>query len=388
MWFRTLFDSVRGERSRTPGSQRRRASSRRLISMEPLENRNLLAAVLRVSDVQILEGNSGVQQAAVVVSLSEPHGNSVTVNYRSVDGSATAGSDYTAVSGKLTFAKGQNSKTVLVPVRGDRSAEPDEQFSVVLSNAKGAKVVDGTGIVSIQDNEPRVSISDVGAHEGNSGTTPFKFTISLSAESDLPVTVSYATANGSATAGSDYTAASGTYTFAPGQTSKEIEVAVSGDREIEANETFVVNVSSSDAQVSQGVGSATIVDDEPLISISDSYYYVGYGEASFTFSVNLSVASDEIVTVDYATADYTALDGIDYVGTSGTLTFLPGVTSLTFTVNVLNPSAVDQYFFVQLSNASANASIAYAAAIGYWYYDYGYGGGYDYGYYDYGYYYY
>ena len=174
------------------------------------------------------------------------------------------------------------------------------------------------------DNEPRISISDVSAVEGNSGTTPFTFTVSLSAPSDLPVTVNYATADGSATAGSDYTAASGTLTFAPGQTSQTITVLVNGDRLLEPNETFFVNLSTpnSHAEISRGTGYGTIIEDEPQISIGDAY---NYGDCTpFTFTVSLSAASDEVVTVDFTTVDGTAFAGVDYVATSGTLTFEPG----------------------------------------------------------------
>ncbi|HVJ66649.1 MAG TPA: Calx-beta domain-containing protein [Caulifigura sp.] len=329
------------------------------------------AAVFTVSNAEIVEGNEGQQQVAVVVSLTSPHGNAVTVDYRSLGGTATEGTDYTAVSGKLSFTKDQSSKTILVNVRGDRTAEPDEQFSIVLSNAKGAKIQDGTGVVTIR--EPRISITDVWDNEGNSGTTPFKFTISLSAASDLPVTVNYATADGSAIAGSDYTGLSGAYTFTPGETSKDIYVDVTGDRAVESNETFVVNLTSSDAQMAKGVGTGNIIDDEPQINISDAYFYDdGYSEPVLTFYVTLSTATDEVVTVDYATLDGAAIDGVDYVGTTGTLTFAPDETVQTITVAV-NPASYDTYFFVQLFNASANASIYYEWGVGYLNY-YGYWG--------------
>jgi hypothetical protein len=256
----------------------------------------------------------------------------------------------------------------------------------VLSNAKGAKIQDGTGIVTIQDNEPRISISDWWANEGNSGTTSFKFTISLSSISDLPVTVNYATADVSASDSSDYTAVSSSYTFAPGETSKDIFVDVIGDQAIESNETFVVNLTSSDAQFTKSVGTGTIADDEPQISIDDVYFSAGYGYSTMTFGVYLSAPAEGVVTVDYATVDVgSAVAGFDYESTSGTLTFEPGETAQYFDVVVLNDSVSDVYFYVELSNASANATIVYPSAIGYWYYDYWYYGGYDYGYYDYGY---
>ena len=243
----------------------------------------------------------------------------------------------------------------------------------MLSNAKGAKIQDGTAIVTIRDDEPRISITDAWSYEGNSGVTPLKFTISLSSASDLPVTVNYATAAGSASAGSDYTTLSDSYTFTPGETSKDIYVDVIGDHEIEFDESFVVNLTSSDAQMAKSVGTGNIIDDEPQISISDAYFYDdGYSEPVLTFYVTLSTATDEVVTVDYATLDGAAIDGVDYVGTTGTLTFAPDETVQTITVAV-NPASYDTYFFVQLFNASANASIYYEWGVGYLNY-YGYWG--------------
>jgi hypothetical protein len=306
------------------------------------------------------------------------------VDYSTTNCTARAGSDYNAVSGKLTFARGEMSKKILVPVRGDRGLESDESFFVRLSHAKGARIADGTAVVRIMDDEPRITISDLWAREGNSGTTPFTFTVSLSAPSDLPVTVNYATADGSAIAGIDYAPTPGLLVFAPGQTSQTITVGINGDRLPEPDKTFLVNVSTpnSYAAISKGIGVATINDDEPRISIADAY---NYGETLFTFTVSLSAACDQDVTVSFATADGTAVAGADYVATSGTITFKPGEpTTQTITVVVLDPtSAPDKWFSVQLSGASTNALIVSAAANGYWYYDYGY---YDYGYYDYGYY--
>lgn len=386
MLARSLFDSLTGKRSRTPGSMRRRSGLRRRpVSIESLETRTLPAAVLMVSDAWIVEGNTGVKQAAVVVSLTEPHGNAVTVDYKTFGGSATEGTDFTAASGKLTFAKNENSKTILINVKGDRTAELDEQFSVQLSNAKGAKIQDGVGFVTIQDDEPRISITDVWSDEGNSGVTPFKFTISLSSPSDLPIKVNYATSNGSADS-SDYASLSDSYTFTPGETSHDIFVNVNGDGEIEPYETFFVNLTSSDATFNRSVGTGTIADDEPQISIGDAYVYEGYGYTVMTFGVSLSHTSLDYVYVDYVTHDGTAIAGTDYVETHGTLVFEPGQTYQEIYVPILTDTNNGQYFSVELSNA-VNAPLSWSTAYGYWsyYYDYGW---YDYGYYDYGYYYY
>ena len=181
----------------------------------------------------------------------------MTVNYSTADETAIAGLDYGAASGKLTFARGQTSKTILVPVIGDRLGEQDETFAVRLSGAKNARIDDGTGVVTIRDDELHVSIGDAGIVEGNSGTTLMTFTVSLSAAPHEAVTVDYATQDGdyygSAYAGEDYRAASGRLTFAPGETTKTITIEVFGDTEPEPTESF----SSSSATRAPTSGSST-----------------------------------------------------------------------------------------------------------------------------------
>src|SRR5262249_31319022 len=159
-----------------------------------------------ISDVSLVEGNTGTKYALVSVSLNTPSNQTVTVNYATADGTATAGSDYASASGRLTFARGEMSKTIAVPVYGDRLLEADEPFFVTLGGARRARIADGQGIVTIVADEPRVGISDASVVEGNDGTTLMTFIVSLGPASDEAVTVNFATANGTAAAGEDYRA--------------------------------------------------------------------------------------------------------------------------------------------------------------------------------------
>ena len=112
---------------------------------------------------------------------------------------------------------------------------------------------------------PTVSIGNATANEGNSGTTAFTFNVTLSTTSASAITVDYATANGTATSGTDYTAAAGTLTFAPGVTSQSITVNVAGDAAVEPNETFVVNLSNAtNATVLTAQGTGTITNDDAV----------------------------------------------------------------------------------------------------------------------------
>src|SRR5262249_34398217 len=156
--------------------------------------------------------------------------------------------------------------------------------------------------------------------EGNTGTTTMTFFVGLQAIYDLPVTIDFATGDGTATAGDDYVAASASVTFQPGQRNQSISIAVNGDRVPETDETFVVNLTAPNNSVAVDSGQAvgTIIDDEPHISFSDGYSYTS---SSIIFDVTLRAPCDEVVTVDFYTFGGTAIAGVDYVAIGGTLTF-------------------------------------------------------------------
>ncbi|MCE9524936.1 MAG: FG-GAP-like repeat-containing protein, partial [Planctomycetales bacterium] len=193
---------------------------------------------------------------------------------------------------------------------------------------------------------PSLSINDVTVVEGNTGTVEAAITVTLSASSSQEVTVHYATGatptGSQSTVGVDYQAASGTLTFAPGETSKTITVLINGDRLVEETEAFVVNLSgASNALIADGQGFGTIVDDEPRISISDVSKAEGKNRQTtlFAFTVTLSAPYDQPVTVSFRTMDGTATTSNgDYIAKTGTLTFAPGETTKTITIDVKGDS--------------------------------------------------
>jgi Calx-beta domain len=220
------------------------------------------APSLSVNNPLVTEPDSGARNALFTVTLSAPAAGSVTVDYATADDSATAPADYEATSGMLTFAAGETSKQVSVPVKGELLDEPHETFVLNLSNPSGATLADARGIGTILDNDPPVSLSvdDVSAAEGSGSAS---FTISLSAESGKVLTVAYATADGSATAPDDYTGAQGTLVFMPGQTSKTVDVALNDDDLVEADETFTLTLANAvNALLGDAQGLGTITDDD------------------------------------------------------------------------------------------------------------------------------
>ena len=329
------------------------------------------APVISVNNVSKAEGNAGSSNDTFTVSLSNASYQTVSVAYATANGTATAGSDYTAASGTLTFTAGQTSKTVNVSVQGDTLSEADETFSFNLSAPTNATIGTGTGTGTIlnDDAAPSLSISDVTTTEGNVGTTNAIFTVSLSAASGQTVTVDWATHDVTATAGLDYAAGSGTVSFAPGQTSKQITVSVLGDTIDEINETYTVDLTNPVAATvadAQGVGTITDDDPPPTISVGDASVTEGNaGTVNEDFTVSLNNPSGKTVTVNWATADGTALAGSDYVGASGTVTFNPGETSKIVTVQVIGDTINegDEMYTVNLSSPS-NATIADAQGVG------------------------
>ena len=330
------------------------------------------APTISINDVTVVEGDAGTVSATFTVSLSAASGLTATVNFATADGTALAGSDYTANSGTVTFAPGVTTQTVTVLVTGDTLDELSETFVVNLTAPTNATIADNQGVGTITDNDPAptITINDVTVVEGDAGTVTATFTVSLSAASGQTVTVSAATADGTAVAPADYVSVGATtLTFAPGVTTQTFSVAVNGDVLDEASETFTVNLlAPTNATITdpQGVGTITDNDPAPALSINDVTVTEGNaGTVAATFTVSLSAASGQTVTVNFATADGTALAGSDYVANSGTLTFAPGVTTRTVTVLVNGDTVFepDQTFTVNLS-APTNATVADGQGVG------------------------
>jgi Calx-beta domain/FG-GAP-like repeat len=325
---------------------------------------------LRINDVTVTEGNTGAALAGFIVTLSVASTEVITIAYATGDGTGAAGSDFSSTSGIVTFAPGETSQTITVAVIGDRLGEPNETFVVNLSSPTNATIADGQGVGTILDDEPRISVNNVTVTEGNTGSVNAVFTVTLSHASDEAVTVAFATANGTAGAGSDYTEASGNVTVPAGQLSQTFAIAVKGDRLAEPNETFFVNLSTpTGATIADGQGLGSIVDDEPRISISDVSKSEGRkGKTTlFTFTVTLSGAYDQAVTMSFRTVNGTATTGNDdYVAKTGTLTFAPGETMKTITITVKGDSKREsnETFYLDLFGNSGNSLLAKNRGIG------------------------
>jgi VCBS repeat-containing protein len=226
-------------------------------------------AGVSVNDVTASEGGT----AAFNVSLTVPPytGNTVTVNYATSNGTAAAAADYTAASGTLTFNAGESVKPVSVAVINDTTAEPAEDFFVDLSGASANAVInDNQGRCEIAvDDVASVSISDVTVNEGDGSAV---FTVALSTDASFVISMDFATADNTASAGGDYTTTVGSLAFAAGDTSAIITVPILNPVDREPTETFFVNLSNlgpggGSVAFSKFQGTGTILDNDYRLTI-------------------------------------------------------------------------------------------------------------------------
>ncbi len=276
---------------------------------------------LSIGNRTVTEGNTGSVNANFTVTLSPSSGTTITVAYATANGTASAGTDYVATTGTLSFSPGATSRTITVPVTGDLLDEANETFFVNLSAPGNATIGDGEGLGTINDNDalPSISIADLSVLEGNSGTSVATFTLTLSAMSGRQVSVAYATANGAATAGSDYVGAAGTAIFPVGTTSVPVEVTINGDTATEANEGFAVGLSGAiNATIARAQATGVILNDDggtpqPTGLVAAYGFAEGAGETTADASGGgqTGAISGATWATDGKTGNALAFDGVD-----------------------------------------------------------------------------
>ncbi len=272
-------------------------------------------ATLSIADTAAYEGTGGANAIVFTVTRTGDTSGASTADWTVTLGSGSFGAsagDFDAgqpLTGQVSFAAGEASKTISLDLVTDSDPEADEGFTVTLSNAAGATFTDASATGTIVNDDgppPLVTIADVSQAEGNAGTTVFSFTVTRTGGTDA-FTVDYATAPGTAADGSDFVGTSGTLSFAAGENSKTIDVTVNGDTVGELSETFFVNLSNPTgfAVVADTSGTGTIVNDDLLYihQIQGSSYYSPILAAEGKNGFN--VASTTVVTIQ---AVVTAVD--------------------------------------------------------------------------------
>ena len=340
----------------------------------------LAAPIVSIGDATVVEGDGGKATASFPVRLSAPSTLPVSVTYATSDGTAqsAAPADYAKADNKvLTIAAGKTGGSIKITVDGDRRIEPDENFTVTLSNPVNGVLGRTTGTGTILNDDPaatpKVSIGDVTVVEGDIGTQTAIFDLTLDQASASTVTIPWSTAPGTATAPSDYTTASGTASFPPGTTSKTISVVVKGDTAVEPTETATVNLGApTGAVVADSSGTLTILDDDTTpsataVSIGD----VALSEGSTathnaTFTVRLAQAAAGPVSVQYATSAGTATATADYTTKVGTLTLPAGTLAGSVKIPIVADGLAEgtETFSVTLSNPTGGATLGRAVGTG------------------------
>ena len=340
---------------------------------------------LAVGDATASEGEGSLTFA---VTLGGQSGGSVTVDYATSDGTATAQRDFTDATGTLTFEPGETRRTIVVPLLDDDIHEPSESFPVSLSGAVGANVVHGTATGLIRDDEVPPFITIRGSESLE--TAIMEFVVTVRPESDATVTVDYVTDRTliaerapafSLADESDFVYQAGTLTFAPTETSKTIRVQILEDAVDEPVEAVVVTLTDPvNARFATRQGSpecpwsacgmaccdcGTIIDDDasPVLAVTGGEDVEG-GTARFDVTLAGSTTSRR-VTVDYATRDGTATADEDYRATRGALTFVAGTTSKTVSVTLLDDDVDEgkERFTLELSSP-VNATLGVGTAAG------------------------
>lgn len=274
------------------------------ITYDPAGNRmnytvstNVVLPTLSIADVSATEGSS----LAFKVTLSAASASTVTVGYSSSNGTAVGGSDFAVSSGTLTFAPGETAKTIIVATNEDAIVEGNETFTVTLSGASGATLARSVATGTIVDNDVAPAILAIGNASVTEGGT-LVFTVTRSGNTAIAASAAYATAGGTATSGADFTATSGTISFASGQTSATINVPTTDDTVVESAETMTVTLSnpSANTSITTATGTGTINDNDQTVMVARN------PSLSYSSSSTYSIAIATLATLNGHAAQITA----------------------------------------------------------------------------------
>lgn len=303
----------------------------------------------------------------ITVLRSGPSTRAVSVSYATSDGSALAGTDYTATIGTLSFSAGQTSKTFTVPIKNDKIYENDEYFFLALNAATGGAGLGfptQTAVLIHNSTLPPVVQLKQSSDSGPPTQTP-SLTVTLSAASALPTVVNYAVTGGNTVAGTDYTLPDvPTLTINPGQTSALIPLILINDGQVHPNRTLQITLSSpANATLGNNISETFTILPLPTISFQKASGS-GTEPASASLPVILSAKASFPATVNYAITGGTAVAGTDYKLTPpGTLTIRAGKTSQNLVIPVLDDKLYGTNKTIQVTLSSPSNALLGSTAI-------------------------
>jgi uncharacterized delta-60 repeat protein len=303
--------------------------------------------------------------------------NAVSVNYATSDGTAHAGVNYLAASGSLTFAAGESQKVVTVPLLHDTNATGDLTFNLGLFNPSSNAQVSfpSNTVVVAQDVEAGLSFStnaqSVLKNVGYAVVTVVcanpRVEPVVASSNDVPLQVSYTTADGTAIAGQDYTAVSGTLVFTNGMVTNTFAVPILNNSFVNGDKSFTASLSSPTAPgqvTTPGIQTIVIRDSNTGFRFSQPEYSVFKDGVTATITVWRNGYTNNVASVNYTATNGTAVNGVNFIATSGTLVFTNGVTSKSFNVSILGNNIVqpDLTVLLQLSNPTNGILVSPSAA--------------------------
>ncbi|MFN7941176.1 MAG: carboxypeptidase regulatory-like domain-containing protein [Thermoanaerobaculia bacterium] len=339
-----------------PGTRwlRARLIARRVASGTTSNDANFDAVSLRPLDEPIVdmegaaapEGTGGASGLSFPIRLWCGPQSEVRVDVTTASAGAVSGVDFAPFAATVIFPEGASEESIEVALVTDAIDEDDENLRLVASSPIGATLRFGSVLgVIVDDDTTTIAISDLASLEGTAGVpSTFSVPVGLSLPSSRPIAVQFATVAGTATSPADFADASGTVSFAPGETAKVVLVSVAADALDEHDENLSVLLSNpSGAPIADGEAQVSILDDDDnLLTVSDAQVAEGTGtNPSLAFQIHLSSPALEDVSVSYQTEAISADSGSDYLPASGTATLPAGQTSLVVSVEVVADSAVE-----------------------------------------------
>lgn len=393
-----MSSSSRSSRSRVSSS----ASSESSQSVSSSVSSSSLARVGEAGAFRFAVDKVAISESSTNVSLSiirySGNAGSVSVTYKTSDGTAKAAEDYNEATGTVAFADGETSKLVKLTFINDGLGEASESFAVTLSDPTGGAVLGAptTTTVTILDNDGGAGAGGTASSGASSsvnssaGGGVFTFsavsyaapenagavsiTVLRQGSTSVAATVDYDITDGSAQAGTHYTKTQGTLSFSAGEASKTFSVQVNDNTTIEGNKTATLKLLKPTAAAVLGTATSvplTIVDNEATSTASgsvlfsaESYSAVEKDERA-TITVLRRNGYERTITVKYTTGDSTATGGSDYTISSGTMTFAPNESSKTFVVPILQDTLQEseEKLNLTLSDVSGGMLGSQAASV-------------------------
>ena len=324
-------------------------------------------AVLTIANKSISEGNSGRKNLVFDIVSSASSDFLISLDYATMNGSATAGEDFIAQDATTAIIiPGNTYSYIQIEIIGDTIEEADETFDINFNNIKNASLSESNTTATILNDDTAIlSVEDKEISEGDRGEKNLVFTVRSSAIADSAITFNYTTANGTATDVEDFQSKNGNATIPAGQDSTTITIKIEGDTKVENNEIFYLDLSNPQNATFTGGNSRAVgtilTDDKTFLSIANSSITEGNsGEKALVFTVSSNIDLQTSITFEYSTENNTALANVDFkLANNQEQTIQAGTKEANIEIIILGDiiKEADETFNIILSNPSSAVEI-------------------------------